>query len=754
MDKSYLQKLAQLGYSIIPVREDKRPLGEWKKYQTTPRTQEEVSLLNSPLYGLVCGVLGVEVIDVDLKVFGSLKEQQEFWNEYIGFLRDNIDDFDKKFLIKKTKNKGYHIIYRCSSPSGNTKIAKLKGQNEAIIETRGVGGMVVMYDDSFDGKNYHQIEEISDEDREIVWSCSKIYNYIEDDIIHETPIKKGDNGDGQENKHEVLALTDYDDKTDIFDVIGEDFKIVSNLKQHYVIKRHGAKSSHSGYVFKDSGKMYLFSTATIYPAQTLIGASSAYAYKYHNGNFKEASLALYIKGFGTRSKDKIKEIEKEIPKVEQVIEEYKIDKSQLEFPIDIFPEAIQTYILECNKKLDSNIDFMSVSLLWAISVIIGNSVQIEVKKGWKENATVWISVVGKAGLGKTPSINNMIFPLEKINNREIKRYLKERENYDVYEKMDKKDKEIHPEVKKPKKTQFIANDITIEALVDLHQDSDNAVGVFKDELAGWLKDMNKYRAGSDLEFWLSSWSGKSVNLNRLTRPGSFVQRPFMPVLGGIQPSIFNSFYTDENKDNGFMDRMLLSYPDAIVEMYNENELDEKLIEWYQETIIYIYDQVQSLIERDEDMVIKPAIAVMDEHAKKEWARIFNKITLAQNDEEENEYLKSMYPKQKSYIPRFALLINVFNSFFDESKFALDITKDTILKAEKLSNYFVANAKKIKIDNLEKEDIKNVIKKAENNTDKIKLIFERDKDFNRTKVAEMLGVSVQYVRKVIKQVETK
>ena len=137
--------------------------------------------------------------------------------------------------------------------------------------------------------------------------------------------------------------------------------------------------------------MYLFSTATIYPAQTLIGASSAYTYKYHNGNFKEASLALYIKGFGTRSKDKIKEIEKEIPKVEQVIEEYKIDKSQLEFPIDIFPEAIQTYILECNKKLDSNVDFMSVSLLWAISVIIGNSAQIEVKKGWKENATVWVS---------------------------------------------------------------------------------------------------------------------------------------------------------------------------------------------------------------------------------------------------------------------------------------------------------------------------------------------------------------------------
>lgn len=748
MEVSYLQKLAQLGYSIIPVREDKRPLGEWKKYQTIPRSQEEVASLSSPLFGLVCGVNGVEVIDVDLKVFGNLKEQTEFWEEYLNLLRDNIDEFDKKFLIKKTKNKGYHIIYRSPVLKGNTKIARLKNHTEAIIESRGEGGMVVLYDDIFDGKNYHEIEVVSEEDREVLWSCSAIYNYVEPDIIPEKKkVKK------EINNHEILAFDDFNDKADIFDIIGEDFKIVGNIKKHYIIKRHGAMSAHSGYVFKDSGCMYLFSTGTIYPHEQLISPAAAYTYKYHNGNFEKASLDLYIKGFGTRSKDKIKEIQQDIPKVEQVVDEYKIDKNSLEFPIDIFPGPIQAYIIECNKKLDSNIDFMGVSLIWTISVMIGNSLNIEVKKGWTENSTVWISVVGKAGLGKTPSINNIIFPLEKINSREIKRYIKEKENFDIYEKMDKKDKDIHPEIKKPKKSQFIANDITMEALVDLHQDSDNSVGVFKDELAGWLKDMNKYKAGSDLEFWLSSWSGKSVNLNRMTRAGSFVEHPFIPVLGGIQPSIFNSFYTDENKDNGFMDRMLLSYPDAIIDRYNENELDENLIEWYRETIIYIYDQIKSLIERDEDMSIKPVLARMDDEAKIEWARIFNKITDFQNDDEENEYLKSMYPKQKSYVPRFALILNVFNSFFDDDHYALHITKDTMIKAEKLSDYFIANAKKIKIDNIEKEDIKNIIKKAENNSDKIKSIYESNKEFNRTKVAELLGVSVQYVRRVIKQIET-
>lgn len=750
MNKDYLKKLAQMGFSIIPVREDKRPLGEWKEFQTRPRTEEEISALNSPLYGLVCGISGIEVIDVDLKVFATLKEQQEFWGEYIGLLKDNIDDFEKKFLIKKTKNKGYHIIYRCDNPVGNTKIAKLEGQNEAIIETRGVGGMVVIYEDSFDNKNYHDIQSISDEDREILWACSRVYNYIEPDIKPEK--KQSTELLGNKDEEVILAFDDYNSKVDIFDIIGDGFKIISNISKHYVIKRDGATSAHSGYVYKNSGCMYLFSTGTIYPHEKLISPAAAYTYKYHSGNFKAASLDLYNQGYGTRSKKKVDEIQKEVTIVTDLIEEYNINKDALKFPIEIFPEFIQNYIIECNDKLDNNIDYMGSALLWAMSVIVGNSIQIEVKKGWRESPVLWISIVGRAGIGKTPSIDNTLFPLERINSKEIKKYIKDKELFDQYEALSKKEKEDYPEIKKPVKKQFIANDITLEALVDLHQESDNSVGVFKDELAGWLKDMNKYRAGSDLEFWLSTWSGKSVNLNRMTRSGSFIDRPFIPVFGGIQPSIFNSFYTDDNKENGFMDRILLSYPEVNVDKYNENELSESLINGYKETIIYMYDQINLKIVRDEEGDIIPAIATMTSDAKKEWVRIFNEITELQNSDEENEYLKSMYPKQKSYIPRFALLINIMNCFFDENTEALEVTKESVLKAARLSDYFIANAKKIKVDNIEKNGMINTMKKSETNEEKVFSMYKSNKEFNRTKAAELLGLSVQHVRRIVKKIE--
>ena len=579
-------------FSVITVGENKVPNFPWRAAMTEKISKEQLTkqleCKTTKNFGLVTGFENLEVIDVDLKVFNTAHEQKDFWEEYITHLRDNILDFEEKFVVYKTKNAGYHILYKSEKAEKNTKLAKLKGHKECVIETRGIGGYVFAYPDNkvFE-KSYFDVDFISDNDREVIMSFSKMYNYVEEKPF--TPEKKiNETFEGGE----ITPWQDYNNKTEIWDLICNEFSIPSNgnKNKHILVKRHGATSPHSGYIFKDSGCLYLFSTGTIYPNEKLLTPYEVYTIQRHNGNFSESAKELYRLGYGSRITRLLKEQEKSLPKNEDEIEKYIINKECLVFPIDIFPKPIQSYILECNQKLDSNIDYMGCSLLWVISVCIGNAIEIEVKRGWNENSTIWLSLVGKAGIGKTPSINNMIFPLQKINSREIKRYYQELEKFDFYDKLSVKEKKDYPEIYKPTKTQFIANDITLEALVDLHQESDNAVGVFKDELAGWLKDMNKYRAGSDLEFWLSCWSGKAVSLNRLTRKGSFVEKPFIPVLGGIQPNILNGFYTEENKDNGFMDRMLLSFPESKIELYNENELEYSTQAWYKDNIVAFYDK--------------------------------------------------------------------------------------------------------------------------------------------------------------------
>jgi hypothetical protein len=756
----------QDGYSLITVSKNKVPNFSWKDYQSKILDEREFEkrynykggiikkdgqeLPPTDNVGIVTGFNGVECIDVDLKVLGSASEKLAFWNEYIGLLKDNILDFEQKFVVAKTMNEGYHIIYRCETPEGNTKIAKLQGQKEYIIETRGVGGYIFIYEKFLFELEYKDIQFISNTDREILWEISSSYNHIEKTepiVIPKIEVQQNDKVNVENiefEEQEIKTWTDYDNRTSIFDLIGYEFEIVRQTDDKYFIKRNGANSSHSGYVFKRNGCMYLFSINAGYDEKKLLSPFEVYAIKNHNKDLGKAAADLYKKGYGSRIKRKLKEnIIIDIPKVQ-----YQTDV----FPIDIFPTDIQNYITLCSDTLNNSIDYMGGAFLWMSSLIIGNTVKIKVKNGWVEPCSIWLAVIGMKGIGKTPSIKSIVFPLEKANMREIKKYTKEMKKYENYKALDKDEKKYVQEVHKPKHSQFIAKDVTLEALIDLHEESPNGIGLLKDELAGWFKDMNKYRAGSDLEHWLSSWNGESITLNRKTSKSAFVNEAFIPVLGGIQPTIFDTFYNGDNSENGFIDRMLFTFPDLVVDHYNTKELPYEIIDWYDNSILSMIEQIKSLQNFNEDGEITPIIARISNEANEVWIKYFNELTDYQNSDEENEYIKAMIPKQKSYTPRFALIINVINSMDGSVQFFDEITKDSMDKAIKLSRYFIEMAKKVKVNSIEQKNISIVTKDANLSTfEKIEKMYNENPEFNRKQAAILLNVSRQTIINYVKKI---
>jgi len=402
-----------------------------------------------------------------------------------------------------------------------------------------------------------------------------------------------------------------------------------------------------------------------------------------------------------------------------------------EFPIEIFPKPIQSYILDANSTLDSNIDYMGCSLLWGISTVIGNSCGIEVKSGWIEFANIWIACVGSAGVGKTPSISMATRPFEKINSELIASYPR---NYAVW-----KDSHGDPE-NEPKPEQFIVNDITIEALVDIHGKNPNSMGMFREELDGWVKNMSRYSNGSDLPFWLTTWSGKAVSMNRKSG-NSYLPKPFIPILGGVQPAILESFSTEENKSNGFLDRILLCCPEIKIEMYNSNEMEYDAIEYYDSWVRSFYRCINLDIRKNEDEEIISNIYKFDAEAKYEWEKIYNEISIMQNSDEENEYMKSMLPKQKSYIPRFALLIHLMNNF-EAVSIPVLISRDTVLKSFELSKYFIKQAQKVKVSAKETKLIASIvaINKELSPKEIFEIMLKKGDRINYSKVAEMLSVT--------------
>jgi len=738
--------LSQKGFSIIPVSEEKIPIGAWKKYQEIARTPEEVQNLYCPLYGIVTGYEDLEVVDVDLKVFSTTTEKEEFWNELMSLFKDAIYDFDSKFVITKTVNQGYHILYKTKRATGNKKLATLEGHTEAVIETRGHGGIVVMYDNFINDKYYTDIQYITDEDYFSLINICKSYNHI----IPEKEETKIDFKTKKTYKNQGITPWDeFNAKNTVWDVIQNDFTIYKDTPKKTFIKRIGAKSLHSGYIFKNENLMFLHSTGTIYPAEKQISPYYAFTIKYHNGDFSASAKDLYNQGYGDRLKVDIEEKSKKLNINDDILEDYIINKSDLDFPIEVFPKTFQNFLIECKEKLDSVIDFSGCALLFAISIIAGNRFKINVKTGWSESPVVWFALVGKPGVGKSPSIKRILYPLIKENNRLIKEYIKNRKNFEEYEKLDKNEKSKTIAVDKPSKEQFIADDITLEALVDLHESVRTGVGVFKDELAGWLKDMNKYREGSDLEFWLSSWSGGSITVNRMTRVGSHVENAFIPVIGGIQPNVLNSLFTQESKDNGFIDRVLISYPEVEIPEYNTENISQEALDWYNAAITNLQRYIKNQYLEFDNQID----ANFSKEAEELWIDKFNEITKIQNSSSESEYFKSMYPKQKSYIPRFAFLLNVLNSGFDSDAKINLISKKSMEGAIKLSNYFVATAKKIQFESQETDYLKKSISRNSITIQqKIKDVYTANPEFNRSHLADLLGVSRTTIHRNIKRIE--
>jgi len=82
--------------------------------------------------------------------------------------------------------------------------------------------------------------------------------------------------------------------------------------------------------------------------------------------------------------------------------------------------------------------------------------------------------------------------------------------------------------------------------------------------------------------------------------------------------------------------------------------------------------------------------------------------------------------------------------------------ESIDKAIRLSNYFIETAKKVKIDSIEVNEIKNIIKQNanKNNREKFKILYKSDKDVNIKEVSEQLGVSTQCIYKYKKDIDSK
>ena len=132
-------------------------------------------------------------------------------------------------------------------------------------------------------------------------------------------------------------------------------------------------------------------------------------------------------------------------------------------------------------------------------------------------------------------------------------YADEKRRWDRLSKEDKKDT---PEPPKPRR--LLTHDATIESIQTILSLQDRGIGVLRDELAGFIGQMDKYSGNgnggaADRAFWLQAFNGGSYVADRVSRT-SVVNNLLVTVCGGIQPEKLAAFA--DLMDDGFLQRLI------------------------------------------------------------------------------------------------------------------------------------------------------------------------------------------------------
>jgi len=281
-------------FHVIPVNKNKSPKVKWNEYQNK---KIDPKLLIGEYFGIICGIDGLMVIDVD-NPFGDA-------DDLFQFIYDNYDLTE--FPIVKTQSGGYHIYFKCKeSTDGNQKLALRindKGKPSTIVETRESGGYVV----APGSPNYELISGdifnvpvITTEERNNILSVCRSLDEIEKD----EPVKQQYNNDYDNQKSP--ADTYHDDSHSLSETIqilkNHGWTTTDNIHWKRPNKDTQGISATLGKKGKD--KFYVF-TSNSHPftsndSHTKFGVKALLEY---NGDFSACAKDL-AKRYGIKTKKK------------------------------------------------------------------------------------------------------------------------------------------------------------------------------------------------------------------------------------------------------------------------------------------------------------------------------------------------------------------------------------------------------------------------------------------------------------------
>lgn len=403
----------------------------------------------------------------------------------------------------------------------------------------------------------------------------------------------------------------------------------------------------------------------------------------------------------------------------------------LELPIDILRVEVQRIIEHYTEVFQCPRDFVTSAVFCIISAVCGKHVIIDTGK-YRNHPNHWICIVAPSGSNKSAPIKALLEPIHKI----------ESDRYKIYQEK-YQDQNIGKKGEGINYIPLTVSDVTPEELYNILCEKNNSkegLLYYRDEIKGFFDDIGRYNRSGELSLYLSIWDCTTFSVNRKTTKSLLIEDPYVCFLGSIQPETFKKVFDINLAEAGFIQRWLFVFPDPLIEdFYSDKTLDR----------IYstAWEGVISNIMKIHDMTL-----TLSPEAKQLYIDYYN-FTIKEKMNA-HPYVQTMLSKLRVQVLKWCAITHILScNESDEKGSTFILPSSTIISAQEMKysiecmRYFEYCGHKA-LSQISGIRAKGHRTKAELICD---LVYSIGIDkVNLTAFAEALGVSRQYVSKVIHQ----
>jgi hypothetical protein len=360
----------------------------------------------------------------------------------------------------------------------------------------------------------------------------------------------------------------------------------------------------------------------------------------------------------------------------------------------MLPDPVRGWIVDVSERMQIPPDFAAAGAVVVAGSLIGRKVGIHPKRqdDWLVVPNLWGAVVGRPSLLKSPALTEVMKPLTRLVAEAYEEYQRAMLTYEMdvmvadatkaalKDELKKAAKEVARSkdrsklddiVRRSRDTEapeepglrrYKTEDATVEKISEILLENPRGILVHRDELSGWLRNLDKQGREGDRSFYLESWNGTgSFDVDRIGRGSLHVPALCLSILGSIQPGPLSTYVYQatqgEKGDDGLLQRFqLLVWPDPSpswrnVDRWPDTEAKNRAYE--------IFKRLDSLDPEDfgtggHDEEGIPAVRFTDE-AQEVFDRWRDELEVRLRTTELPPPLESHLAKYRSLMPSLALI---------------------------------------------------------------------------------------------------